>query len=344
MSQQQRADRLRFTVSGIDQLSNIKFPTQLRLSPVDIGEISDVAKSSGGEFLDLGSLRTSKLEEFYKQNVAKERFRTALRGLVRPGYDDDYAVNRYDIEYGTWGYEQFTRTLTRLNIEPGSLDEQNLKGALLHDPNYSFYSALVDPILWPRMIDPSLLSAPRLIFDVGCGNGQLLDFLAKTIEVPKCRLRGIDISKASTELLKAKGFSVACGSLPQLIENGTPMFIENSSLGVIFLSYFVDRDADQKGTFNAAIQKLDNNGVIVLEGLFPVCACDSLGGVYAAGDTTITRGKSAADDIKRIVDYLGERSADTLKLTKIITAERLVYSLDGFEILPSVFICLRRGV
>lgn len=320
-----------------------KFPTHLCIPNEDIVALYDFTDREGFGFAYLGPISDANLERFYQENARKEKYAQALKSLVSAGsQDNDYAVSRYDIDYGTLQYDPFKTVLSRLSPETWDLEESNLEAAFFAATNYSFYSALIDPVVSPRIVDPSLFQKAKIILDVGCGNGQLLDFLHKDLGVPKDRLQGIDISNASISLLKQSGYSVTLGSLPQVAEKQGQDFLADKSIGIMFLSYFIDRDADQRATFNSVIRKLEPGGAIILEGLFPVRPVDSLGGVYSTEERLITRGQSVSDDVERLVQYFNDNSNGAIKLQKIVVGERLVYSLDGFEILPSVFLCFRR--
>ena len=98
----------------------------------------------------------------------------------------------------------------------------------------------------------------------------------------------------------------------------------------IFLSYFVDRDSNQRGTFEKSVGLLREGGTLVLEGLFPCVLSDSSGISY--GMPNVTRGVSAEEDIELVSSELRRLG---MKVPRIVAAERFVYSLDGPEVLSS---------
>lgn len=315
------------------------YPTELTLSSQDLDQLDALAQQRGVTFLDLGPLSETQLARFYQANIGKERFRATLSALVQGGGESEYAVGRYDIDYGTCAIPAFRAALLRAALDPSDPLARDLEATYLFEPNYAFYSPLLDPMQWPTIMSPAILEQAARTVDVGCGNGQLLAFLNENLEISREALRGIDISRAAVSLLNARGFSAAQGTLLQLSQDSAQAFVPGASADLLFLSYFVDRDADQRGTFDAAVKSLKPGGTLILEGLFPVNACDSLGGSYSTPDKLVTNGASASDDVRLVVDYLERSSAGALALEKIVTGERLVYSLDGFEILPAVFLC-----
>lgn len=268
------------------------------LEPDGLIALSDLAKEFDVEFINLGKIDSQKLGEFYGANREKENYRDALWGSVK--CKGGTPIVRYNAEYS-------------LNLD--------IPKELL--PFYQFYTPKPASIV--RAIERAK-NETGLIIDVGCGNGQLLNEISGSVDTS--RLLGIDISDESRSLLRCNGLT---GTLPELY----PGKISAESAELIFLSYFVDRDSNQKGTFDAARAILKPGGTLVLEGLFPVNPFDSHGTSYAA-QNTLTRGKSAFDDVRLVVNYLD------LRLQQITIGERLVYSLDGFEILPSVFLIFKK--
>lgn len=169
----------------------------------------------------------------------------------------------------------------------------------------------------------------RLIrtIDVGCGNGALLKELG-ILGFHSENLTGIDISPKAIERVRESGFYGYCGHLQDKSFSG---------IELMFLSYFIDRDSDQIGTLQAAAKKLLTGGVLALEGLFPCVLADSNGVSY--GTANVTKGNNAAEDISLVITTCQELG---LQLQKIVCGNRFVYSLDGFEELPSYILVFKK--
>ncbi|GEM_PF-2919085 len=278
----------------LSQIRNV----YVELEPDGLIALEDLAKEYEVKFSNLGKLQRPILAEFYYNNRDKEKYREILWEKVRRS--GGTPVARYNAEYSL---------------------ELDIPKELL--PFYKYYTPRPASIVG---IIERARSEAGLIIDVGCGNGQLLNEIARDFDAS--RLLGIDISPESKALLSCNGLT---GTLPELFLDE----IQPESAEVIFLSYFVDRDSNQKGTFDAARSVLKPGGALVLEGLFPVNPYDSHGTLYADRNT-LTCGKSAFDDVRLVVKYLD------IQLQEITIGERLVYSLDGFEILPSVFLIFKK--
>ncbi len=104
-----------------------------------------------------------------------------------------------------------------------------------------------------------------------------------------------------------------------------------------FLSYFVDRDDDQRATFKASVGILKPKGRLVLEGLFPCVLTDSNGVSY--GKANVTRGEDAVKDIQLVV---AEFKRLGMTLHQVMVGTRLVYSLDGPEVLPTYILVFEK--
>lgn len=230
------------------------------------------------------------------------------------------AASRYDLEYAT--AEEVNELI------PGI-------GATFSRTHYWHYSPIFEQSVlglifteWSN-INPkiakwhTLASATHLKYiDVGCGNGTLLFALAKN-GVLKENLLGIDISGKAVDRTLEQGIPALKGTLSEI----------RPYADAIFLSYFIDRDSDQKATFDTAVAGLPEGGLLVIEGLFPCILNDTNGISY--GTANITSGISAEGDIENVVIYLKTIS---MRICSIMTGERLVYSLDGPEVLPTTIL------
>ena len=228
--------------------------------------------------------------------------------------------DRYDLEYLLRGEVFFGQG------ENSPIDEET---------HYWYYS----PILEEKILDLIVSSEQcaddgvfmhqemrhfinRNIIDIGCGNGALLKKLLE-IGIPKTNLFGIDISDTSVQRVYELGIKAYKGPIQNL-------HWEQNSTSIVFLSYFVDRDSDQKATFETSARILHQGGLLILEGLFPCVLKDSNGISY--GQSNITKGKDPVEDIMCVVEKFKQLK---LSLNRIIVGQRLVYSLDGSEVLPS---------
>ena len=316
--------------------SKTKFFNQLTISEDAFEQVAQYAREKGIKFFDLGKISKERIDSFYSENLPKLKIQKTLINACKNNTTETRAANRYDIEYGTTAYEPFVKAFEGSEVQ--GRQKRAIASLFREETNYSFYSALLDPVQYLRIITPEIFSVPGDIVDVGCGNGQLVDCLIKTMEIPPERLIGIDVSPASTFLVSDRKVRTATGSLPNVLSTSPEVFNETGA-SVLFLSYFIDRDIDQKGTFNSAASVLANNGSIILEGLFPVNPTDSTGARYATEESLITKGVSIADDIEQIRLNLEKNS---IYLEKIVLGERLVFSMDLFEILPSIFLVFKK--
>jgi SAM-dependent methyltransferase len=152
-------------------------------------------------------------------------------------------------------------------------------------------------------------------------------------------LTGIDISTTAIKRLTEKPkyedgpfpkFRGFCGTIKDA-------GLSEGSQDIIFLSYFVDRDSDQRGTFEESVRILRSGGRIVLEGLFPCKLVDSKGVSY--GTANVTKGQDAVEDIQLVIAEFKRLGA-----TPVIVGvgQRLVYSIDGSEVLPSYILVFKK--
>ncbi len=214
--------------------------------------------------------------------------------------------SRYDIEYMT------SEELYKLTKVTGSFE----------GTHYQYYSPILCKEIMSKVfseIRSHDFSAIRVL-DVGCGNGTLLEKLYE-FGLHRSNLQGIDISSKAVERVRESNFAGYYGRLQDKSFYGKEL---------IFLSYFIDRDDDQKSTLKTAVNSLISGGVLVLEGLFPCVLSDSNGVSY--GIPNVTKGQDGVEDILCVVEF-----CKTLGVTlqKLMVGQRLVYSLDGSEILPT---------
>jgi hypothetical protein len=307
----------------------------LKLKVGEIEGLNDLADNVGAPFVRLPE--SQELDLFLASNRGKIKWRETLTRFVaeaRDGTND--ASTRYDFEYGTWNYPRFRAAALQSSVSA------DLEGSYRDECNYAFSAPILSLTGFLRIVGEDSLEGEGLVVDVACGNRQLIDFLQKDLGVDRKLLRGIDISPAAVALLRQDGIEGFTGDLQAATKNRSPApWLAAESTRLLFLSYFVDRDADQQGTFDASVSALCAGGRIVLEGLFPAKLTDSLGTMYASQQSRmVTVGDSATDDVKRVVEYFQSKG---VTLERIAVGERLVYSLDGFELLPSLYLVLQKG-
>jgi len=325
---------------GINLSASRNF-SELRLSADEFPGIEKICKELGAELVNLGELSPEKLREFYFANRGKELLKPILRQAAKdPSLLDCISASeaRYEIEYGTWQSSAFQALVSKYcQDKPSVLDWAQ---ASFYDlPNYAFTSPILEAQTARLLIDPQVLKK-GMVVDVGSGNGQLLRFLVQEFGIAASQCMGIDIAPSAMSLIQAIGAKGVTGTLPLVRLLGDQNGLAPESSGTLFLSYFVDRDNNQCATFEQASRVLLPGGQIILEGLLPVKMQDSLGTDYSeGGGPPITPGISAAGDIEAISNFFSARAC---KLTKVVLGERLVYSLDGFERLPSIFMVFRK--
>jgi len=188
---------------------------------------------------------------------------------------------------------------------------------------YWFDTPVLEEDFLRGIINPS-----EKILDVGAGNGTLLKKLIKRSLFPS-QLVGVDISRKAVERIRETGARVF---------HGTISAVKDGEFGTIFLSYFVDRDSDQRGTFVKSAEILIPGGLVILEGCFP-CELTSPAG-FKNGVANVTQGRDAEEDIQLVIAEFAKLG---LTLKDRWDGQRFVYSLDGPEILPStIFVNLEK--
>lgn len=232
--------------------------------------------------------------------VADER-QAITAVLKKRGVTDP--IERYNIEYCT----------------AALLSEMTGRQCEFDGTHYWYHSPILMPGLWALLM--RRLPDRPMIIDVGAGNGTLLTTLA-AMGYDRRNMLGIDTADQSIERLHERGFRAYCGRIQDCFD------LKNADC--VFLSYFIDRDRDQRATLETAAAVLRRSGTLVLEGLFPCLLEDSSGVSY--GTANVTRGKDAVDDMALVV---AECTSIRLVLQRVLVGERLVYSLDGPEVLPT---------
>ena len=307
------------------------FDDRLTLPDDEQLAILAVATAFGAEALDFGRISESQMSEFWSANSRKLRNRALLVALLEAV--GQTPTNRYELEYGSWSCPAFREGVS--SWSSGGKGEQELALDFC-TPNYQFWCPLLEASRLVQIVNPATLPNSGLTVDVGCGDGALLSVVRDQLGVTADQLLGLDISTAAIADLRRKGIP---GRVSTLVGALSGKELEAESVRLLLLSYFVDRDNAQRATFESAAKVTLPGGRLVLEGLFPVRAADSLGTQYADQATSVTNGESAADDVLRVVQCL---SGFGFQLECLAVGERLVFSLDGFERLSSCLIVMRK--
>jgi len=216
----------------------------------------------------------------------------------------------------------------------------------LYDVEYASgqekYYGYIAPILTPRgfelIVGNDFLQRndSKTILDVGAGSNEFLRFCHQALAFSRVNLYGIDLSAESIKTVVADGFHGYQGTL-----RDAPFSAH--SFDLIYLSYFIDYDTDQLGTFAAARELVKIGGHIVLEGWFPVRQV----GLLESDKNTfeyITKGRSASEDIELVIRALGSDAPNDSSITckRILRGYRAVHSHRGLNILPSFYLVFKR--
>ncbi|HYV33232.1 MAG TPA: class I SAM-dependent methyltransferase [Candidatus Limnocylindria bacterium] len=271
------------------------------------GMVKKIRCSLEVETIDATDLTTEeRLEEFRTAMSEREVVRRLRQrqGLVDP----PGPIARYDLEYSNAG--AFCR-------------EARFKGT-----HYWFWTPLLDHL---DLIGPVWkVSHQPWVLEVGAGNGELL--LALRRWYIGQRISAVETSEVAVKRIRKLGFAAYQGRLENLS-------LSRDFYDLLFLSYFVDRDQDQRGTFITSVGLLKKGGTLVLEGLFPCVLADSNGISY--GQANVTKGDDAVEDISLVVNEFESLGAS---LHRVVVGQRLVCSLDGAEVLPSYTLVFKKDL
>lgn len=255
------------------------------------------------DWLFVNEYRTREImfDTFVRARESKRRsLQNAINDVYATGKDSNEVIERlYDVEY-----------------------EHSAQ------PNYGYLA----PILTSRGFEiltgltkgnPSI--AEKRVLDVGAGSNEFLRFCNDEFNFDTKNLYGIDPSRESVDIINADGFQGKQGVL-------TADCFESHSFDLIYLSYFIDYDLDQMGTFTVAKQLLRSGGTIILEGWFPVRQFGLLPSDIS-NHTYVTRGRSAIEDLELVINAF-ELDAQ-VHCVRVVRGERHVYSHYGHSLLPS---------
>ena len=277
-------------------------------------KLERVAESFGAVYIDIRSksvrifdLWLFRFRSFLK---IKDRFRVSrmAKKAHKTSLTSDEAVSRlYDAEYG-----------------------RNNK------PNYMYLNALLYRQNFEFIVGLGKSEIKNLkILDVGAGINELLRFCHDILGVSSNQLYGSDVSEASKRIIEKDGFDGYVGRLENLN-------LPENYFDLVFLSYFIDYDTNQRATFEGALRILRPGGKIILEGLFP-SRPNGLLEVDKAKDIFITKGEDAAEDISLVCNAFINISKEQNKkigVNKIVRASRYIHNQRGLNKLPSYFIVL----
>ena len=346
--------------SRLELHSFVKVPTKHMFQKTEEEKEKEVASSLGAVYIDLEKDKNftrifrRQVSDFKKKAARKNITGTIPGQLVSFGYDtsltsDEAVEKRYDIEYSSFNkvapllakkYAQDTK-VGRTNIFYFLNKKFNsIRLTVLHalffkrgdESTYMFVNALLSPVGFELVTGvPVAEIKKQRIFDVGTGSGELLRFLENQ-GVPKSSLHGSDISPASVACITKDGFTAHLGR----IETFEDQAQKND---IVFLSYFIDYDTNQRTTFEKAIAMTATGGKIILEGKLPCQPVNLF--LKDQKKNFITKGVSAAEDIALICNAfieIGEEQKRNVTVARVVSGKRYVYSSIGFRKLASYFL------
>ena len=197
-------------------------------------------------------------------------------------------------------------------------------------PLYGFCNALLVPALFQKITGISVDELRRqMILDVGAGSGGLEHFFLAH-DVPADHVTALDPSKGSLELLFKMGITSERGTLQRGL-------FEQKSFSLIFLSYFIDYDTNQKETLRGTLEAVRSGGKIILEARFPVTL------KVPKSDETLVSGPFSTIDIPRILSYMESVSDRKILLERIGTGHRYTYASKGLVRYNSTFLVFKIG-
>lgn len=281
-------------------------------------------------------------EQWWKHNQPKLVLLSQIKDLIDEiivplSSASERASARYKVEYASW------KELEQIAGEVGVDIVSDITMSLGSEKtNYSFWSPMLDPILFAKIVgEPvvSLAQPAKKILNIGAGSGQFEQMLLEC-GVKSESIRSVDISQTSVVRLQEMGCESYQGRIEQIPE------VLKGEYDLISLSYFIDRDENQRSTIRTATRLLKPNGKLVLEGLLPAILLDSGGVSYI--DTTeglVTKGRSAEEDLVEIAWSFLSSSKEQgiqLQIERLCCGFRYVYSRDGLEVLPGYFVVAKR--
>lgn len=179
---------------------------------------------------------------------------------------------------------------------------------------------------------PSSVLKTFQILDIGAGSNEFLRFCRDELGMDSSQLYGSDISQESQKIIEGDGFTGYAGRIEEL---GLPQAFD-----MVYLSYFIDYDTDQEGTFDAVIDLIKPGGLIVLEGQFPVRPFALLK-KDSVMHSFVTKGKTVEEDIQLVAEsftQLGKKKNRAVRLERVMRTHRYVRSHYGLNRLDSHFL------
>lgn len=201
-------------------------------------------------------------------------------------------------------------------------------------PNYMYINSLLFKKDFETITGFTSKEVSRMkIIDVGAGSNELLRFLHTELHVQKENLFGSDVSSVSREIVLKDGFLGHIGRLEDIA-------FSKNSFDLVFLSYFIDYDTNQKKTFDESIKIVRPGGKIILEGKFPSSPFGLMDTDKNSLDF-VTKGNDIIEDIDLVYQafsQIGKLENKKILLERIVQSDRYVYSHYGLCKLPSYFL------
>ncbi|MEK7106861.1 MAG: class I SAM-dependent methyltransferase [Patescibacteria group bacterium] len=262
----------------------------------------------------ISGLFNRKLWSFKIESLKRMGRLYALRKLIQRIYkispsSNEAIASMYDVEYGGAGR-----------------------------PNYMYVNALLFRQEFEKITGVTADEVKNLkIIDVGAGSNELLRFLRAEFGVKSNHLFGCDLSPVSAEIIQKDGFHGYAGRIEAL-------HFPDNNFDLVFLSYFIDFDTDQRKTFEEAVKITQPGGKIILEGKFPSNP-SGLSDIDKGRINFITKGIEAAEDIElvcRVIEQIAQFQNKKISVQKIIHSNRYVFSSRyGPCKLPSYFLVFK---
>ncbi|MDP3965758.1 MAG: class I SAM-dependent methyltransferase [bacterium] len=282
-------------------------------------ELPQLAEAFGAEYMHISTLSgisglfNKKLWSFKIEALKRigrlYRVRKMIQHIYKISSSSNEAITAmYDVEYGG-----------------------------VNRPNYMYLNALLFRQEFEKITGITADEVKNLkIIDVGAGSNELLRYLHAEFEVQSNQLFGSDLSAVSKEIILKDGFQGHAGRIEQL------HFLENN-FDLVFLSYFIDFDTDQRKTFEEVVKITRPGGKIILEGKFP----SNPSGLSEADKgqiNFITKGVEATEDIElvcRAFEEIAKAQDKKSSVERIVKSERHVFSRYGLCKLPSYFLVIK---